>query len=61
MECKEYHTDSELLTQFHKYKNIDFPLGKSNPCDNIGGVAGVAPAERVATNEVGAQGETSPS
>ncbi len=26
-----------------------------------GGVAGVAPAERVATNEVGAQGETSPS
>ncbi len=28
---------------------------------NVGGVVGVSPAERVATNEVGAQGETSPS
>lgn len=29
------HTDSELLTQFQQEKTNDFPLGKSNPCDNI--------------------------
>ena len=34
------------------------PLGVSNPCDNIGGVAGVSPAEGVAENAqaVGARG-----
>ena len=31
---KECHTDSELLTQFQKESKKDFPLGKSNPCDN---------------------------
>ena len=29
------HTDSELLTQFQPNTETDFPLGKSNPCDNI--------------------------
>lgn len=43
------------------FSNTETPLDVSNPCDNIGGVAGVSPAEGVATNEVGAQGETSPS
>lgn len=31
---KECHTDLELLTQFPKESKNDFPLGKSNPCDN---------------------------
>lgn len=31
---KECHTDSELLTQFQKESKKDFPLGKSNSCDN---------------------------
>ena len=39
------HTDSSLLTQTlfsnEEEKSLDF----SNPCDNIGGVAGVSPAE----------------
>ena len=29
------HTDSELLTQFPQGDKKDFPLGKSNPCDNL--------------------------
>ena len=39
------------------------PLGVSNPCDNIGGVAGVSPAEGVAENAqaVGARGRLPPS
>lgn len=38
------------------------PLGVSNPCDNIGGVAGVSPAEGVAENAqaVGARGRLPP-
>ena len=39
---------------------LGIALAIPNPCDNIGGVAGVAPAERVARNEVRAQGETAP-
>ena len=39
------------------------PLGVSNPCDNIGSVAGVSPAEGVAENAqaVGARGRLPPS
>ena len=39
------------------------PLGVSNPCDNIGGVAGVSPAEGVAetAQAVGARGRLPPS
>ena len=39
------------------------PLGVSNPCDNIGSVAGVSPAEGVAENAqaVGARGDFPPS
>ena len=29
------HTDSDLLTHFQPNTETDFPLGKSNPCDNI--------------------------
>ena len=29
------HTDSKLLTQFPQGDKKDFPLGKSNPCDNL--------------------------
>ena len=38
--------------------SAETPLGVSNPCDNIGGVAGVSPAEGVAENAqaVGARG-----
>ena len=43
-----------------KQESVGFSVGNSNPCDNNGALRGV-PAERVATNEVGAQGETSPS
>ena len=56
------HTDWKNLTIFlFNEQEGDFALAKSNPCDNNGGVAGVSPAERVARNEVRAQGETSPS
>ena len=57
------HTDSSLLTQTlfsnEEEKSLDF----SNPCDNIGGVAGVSPAEGVAENAqaVGARGRLPPS
>lgn len=57
------HTDSSLLTQTlfsnEEEKSLDF----SNPCDNIGGVAGVSPAEGVAENAqaVGARGRLLPS
>ena len=55
------HTDWKNLTIFlFNEQEGDFALAKSNPCDNNGGVAGVSPAERVARNEVRAQGETSP-
>ena len=43
-----------------KQESVGVSVGNSNPCDNNGALRGV-PAERVATNEVGAQGETSPS
>ena len=43
--------------------SAETPLGVSNPCDNIGGVAGVSPAEGVAENAqaVGARGRLPPS
>ena len=56
------HTDSSLLTQTlfsnEEEKSLDF----FNPCDNIGGVAGVSPAEGVAENAqaVGARGRLPP-
>ena len=43
--------------------SAETPLGVSYPCDNIGGVAGVSPAEGVAENAqaVGARGRLPPS
>ena len=43
--------------------SAEMPLGVSKPCDNIGGVAGVSPAEGVAENAqaVGARGRLPPS
>ena len=43
-----------------KNNNLEFPLGNSNPCDNIG-VLGAEPlGERVASNEVRARGRLPP-
>ena len=60
MKCCYTDWNNLVIFLFNEQEG-DFALAKSNPCDNNGGVAGVSPAERVARNEVRAQGETSPS
>ena len=39
---------------------LGIALAIPNPCDNIGGVAGISPLEGVASNKVRARGRLSP-
>jgi len=68
---RKCHTDFEsanaasLNMDVGTNSSSDFALAKSNPCDNIGGTAGVSPAEGVAEDTAAArggwsEGETSP-
>lgn len=53
------NVSEDLLKEIRAYKIVQAVESVQN--SSIGGVTGVSPVERVATNEVGAQGETSPS